>query len=212
MPSPSSKGKQQLSTVPVRTKRRRVEKAAVYRIDGVSVDVTDLLNIDFELLDMLHDAMVHLSTRLSRAAGEERASYLSNVLTAVADIQTDRVLRFSERLAQTDDDSALMEVSPNVKPSIAEQCKRLNRLRDGAEKIDYVSLHTGGQDDFSAMALGELHGLIRPDLWLEMQIRLRASAMLSPSTVIKVARWVARGLMVRHAIIKVQIDTELYAN
>ena len=33
------------------SRQKRAEKAAIYQIDGVSVDVTDLLNIDFEVIE-----------------------------------------------------------------------------------------------------------------------------------------------------------------
>jgi hypothetical protein len=79
------------------------------------------------------------------------------------------------------------------------------------EKNDYVTLYTGGQDDFSAMSISELQEIIHPDKWFEMQIRLRASAMLLSTNLLKVARWVARGLDVRHAINKIQVDNEIYA-
>lgn len=194
------------------SRQKRIEKAAVYQIDGISVDVTDLLNIDFEVLDWASDAMAHVSTTMARASGEDRAKYLSEILTGILDRQSDRVLELSARLGETDDFPASKTIfAENIKLNIVAQCTRLNRLGGMAEKNDYVTLYTGGQDDFSALSIAELQEIIHPDKWFEMQIRLRASAMLLSTNVLKVARWVARGLDVRHAINKIQVDNEVYA-
>ncbi|MDP2143125.1 MAG: DNA-binding protein [Gallionella sp.] len=193
------------------SRQKRTEKAAIYQVDGVSVDVTDLLNIDFEILDLASDAMTHVSTTMARASGEDRAKYLSEVLTNILDRQSDRVLELSARLGEVDAPPPRQSVHPeNVRPSIVAQCARLNRLGGRAGKNDYITLYTGGQDDFSAMSIGELQEIIHSDKWLEMQIRLRASGMLISTNVVKVARWVARGLDVRHAINKILVDNEVY--
>lgn len=197
--------------VPI-SRQKRTEKAAIYQIDGVSVDVTDLLNIDFEILDLASDAMAHISTTMVRAPGEDRAKFLSEILTRILDRQSNRVLELSARLGEVEAVSENETIpADNIKPNIVAQCTRLNRLGGRAEKNDYVTLYTGGQDDFSAMSIAELQEIIHPDKWLEMQIRLRASAMLLSTNVVKVARWVARGLDVRHAISKIQVDNEVYA-
>lgn len=188
----------------------RDEKAAVYKVDGVSVDVTDLLNTDFEILDVLSDAMARLPVHFANASAAARAMHLSRVLTRVMDLQADRVLKLHGRLSNA---AGIIEpaASPNVKPEIVEQCNRLNRLRDYAETNDYIALHTGGQDNFSAMSIPDLQEIIPPDKWQELQIRLRARQMLTPANVTKAARWVARGLEVRHAAVKIQVDNEVYA-
>lgn len=188
----------------------RDEKAAVYKVDGVSVDVTDLLNTDFEILDVVSDALVKLSIHLGKASGDARALHLTRVVSRVMDIHSERVLALHARLADAATRADPEPVS-NVEPEIAEQCNRLNRLRDRAEVNDYVALHTGGQDNFSAMALTDLHKIIPSDKWHELQIRLRALHMLTPGNVTKAARWVARGLDVRHAAAKIQVDSEIYA-
>lgn len=194
------------------SRQKRAEKAAIYQVDGVSVDVTDLLNIDFEILDLASDAMTHVSTAMARASGEDRAKYLSEVLTNILDRESDRVLELFARLGEADALPPGQSTHPeNVRPNIVAQCVRLNRLGGRAGRNDYITLYTGGQDDFSAMSIGELQGYIHPDKWLEMQIRLRASGMLVSTNVVKVARWIARGLDVRHAINKVQVDNEVYA-
>lgn len=194
------------------SRQKRTEKAAIYQIDGVSVDVTDLLNIDFEILDLASDAMAHISTTMARAPGEDRAKFLSEILTSILDRQSNRVLELSARLGEADASTENETVpADNIRPNIVAQCTRLNRLGGRAEKSDYVSLYTGGQDDFSVMSISELQGIIHPDKWLELQIRLRASAMLLSTNVVKAGRWVARGLDVRHAITKIQIDNEVYA-
>jgi len=188
----------------------RDQKAAVYRVDGVSVDVTDLLNTDFALLDMMSDALARLPVHLTNASAEARAMHLSRLLTRLMDMQTDRVLALHTRLSEGESHVAAAP-APNVKPEIAEQCNRINRLRDRAETNDYIALHTGGQDNFSALNIAELHRIIPPDRWQELQIRLRARKMLTPINVTKAARWVARGLDVRHAAAKVQVDNETYS-
>lgn len=199
-------------SAPNTSRQKRAEKAAIYQVDGVSVDVTDLLNIDFEILDLASDAMTHVSTTMARASGEDRAKYLSEVLTNILDRESDRVLELSARLGEADAPPPGQSIHPeNVRPNIVAQCARLNRLGGRAGRNDYITLYTGGQDDFSAMSIGELQGYIHPDKWLEMQIRLRASGMLVSTNVVKVARWIARGLDVRHAINKVQVDNEVYA-
>lgn len=193
------------------SKRNRTGKAATYIVDGVSVDVTDLLNVDFQVLDTLSDAMVRLSTGFASSSGDERANYLSEVLGDILDRQTNRVLELTARLSEMGNGVAPGGAPPHgVKPDIAAQCNRLNRLRDRAERIDYIGLHTGGQDNFSTMNISELQAVIQADRWFEIQIRLRASAMLTPTNLVKVARWVARGLDVRHALNKVRIDGEIY--
>lgn len=188
----------------------RDEKAAIYKVDGVSVDVTDLLNTDFEILDVLSDAMARLPIHFANASAAVRAMHLSRVLTRVMDIQTDRVLKLHSRLS---DAAGITEAvsAPNVKPEIVEQCNRLNRLRNHAATNDYISLHTGGQDNFSGMNIAELQEILPPEKWQELQIRLRARLMLTPANVTKAARWVARGLDVRHAAAKIQVDNEVYA-
>lgn len=191
------------------SRQKRAEKAAIYQVDGVSVDVTDLLNIDFEVLDLASDAIAHVSTTMARSSGEDRAKYLSEILIGILDRQSDRVLELSVRLGEADTSETMP--ANNIKPNIAALCTRLNRLGGRAEKNDYITLYTGGQDDFSAMSIAELQEIIHPDKWFEMQIRLRASAMLLSTNVVKVARWVARGLDVRHAINKIQVDNEVYA-
>jgi hypothetical protein len=192
------------------SRQKRITKAAVYQIDGISVDVTDLLNIDFEVLDLASDAMAHVSTTMVSASGEDRAKFLSGTLTDILDRQSDRVLELSARLGEMENSPATI-ATDNVKLNIVAQCTRLNRLGGRVEKNDYVTLYTGGQDDFSAMSISELQEIIHPDKWFEMQIRLRASAMLLSTNLLKVARWVARGLDVRHAINKIQVDNEIYA-
>ncbi len=188
----------------------RDQKAAVYKVDGVSVDVTDLLNTDFEVLDVLSDAMARLPIHFANATGAARAMHLSRVLTRVMDLQADRVLKLHSRLSDATGPTET-DTAPNVKPEIVEQCNRLNRLRNHAETNDYIALHTGGQDNFSAMNIADLQEIIPPEKWQELQIRLRARQMLTPANVTKAARWVARGLDVRHAAAKIQVDNEVYA-
>jgi hypothetical protein len=155
--------------------------------------------------------MAHVSTTMVSASGEDRAKFLSGTLTDILDRQSDRVLELSARLGETDDSPANnAPPAENIKLNIVAQCTRLNRLGGRAEKNDYVTLYTGGQDNFSTMTISELQKIIHPDKWFEMQIRLRASAMLFSTNAVKVARWVARGLDVRHAINKTLVDNEVY--
>lgn len=188
----------------------RNDKAAIYMVDGVSVDVTDLLNTDFDVLDVMSNAMTRLSIHLNGISAEARTLHLSRVFTRVMDLLSDRVLALNTRLT---DAYSIKEPppGPDIKPEIAEQCNRLNRLGDQAATNDYIALHTGGHDNFSAMNLLDLNKIIPSDKWQELQIRLRARQMLTPANVTKVARWVARGLNVSHAVVKIQVDNEVYA-
>jgi hypothetical protein len=91
-------------------------------------------------------------------------------------------------------------------PFLHTACAELNRLKGRAQPSDYAMLKTGGQDRFSAMRLGRLVDIIPAPVWIEMQIRLRAAGLLTPVMETRVARWIARGLDVSHAIEKVKWD------
>lgn len=182
-------------------------RTALYTIEDLRVDVTDLLNADFALLDLLSDAMVCLQTRLALASNEERARYLSGTLTRAMDLQAERVFTLNRRLCEPSE-TMRADNSPLGTSEVNQYCGRLNDLRDRAEVIDYLALSSPVEDDFSSMVLSDLHRILAADKWNELMIRLRANRMLNPCNVTEAARWVARGLDVRHAVIKVQVDKE----
>jgi hypothetical protein len=139
------------------------------------------------------------------------------VLTLVLDLQTDRVLELLARLTSAAGERGApvpVESMPTdsgvhttgASPFLHAACAELNRLKGMAQPTDYAMLKTGGRDRFSTMRLGRLADIIPAPVWIEMQIRLRAAGLLTPVIETSVARWIARGLDVSHAIEKVKWD------
>jgi hypothetical protein len=183
-----------------------------YQIAATSIDVTDLLNGDFELVQLLEQTVTHLGVVTATESAQERLTYAEQALTLALDLQTDRVMALIARLtASCGEANGLEEIMPttgNGAVSRAEarlrtRCAELNRLEGRAQPYDYAILKTGGRDRFSAMRIGQLICLIPVAVWLETQIRLRAAGLLTPAIELKTARWIARGLDARHAVEKV---------
>jgi hypothetical protein len=188
-----------------------------YQIAATSVDVTDLLNSDFELIQLVERAITHLGVQSTVKSVQDRLSYAEQILTLVLDLQTDRVItligRLTDRVSAKSDSAQTMslpmtggEIATGAERALRAQCAELNRLEDLAQPCDYAILRTGGRDKFSGMRVGQLIGIIPAAVWVEMQIRLRAGGVLTPAMELKVARWIARGLDVPHAIEKVKWD------
>jgi hypothetical protein len=190
---------------------------AHYQLADVSVDVTDLLNSDFELVELVEGAIIHLGVSSTARPLQDLLGYAEQVLTLILDLQTDRVVELMARLTSTagEQGAPVQEESGPADGSIHTtgagatlyaECAALNRLKGKAQPTDYAMLKTGGRDRFSAMRLGRLADIIPAPVWIEMQIRLRAAGLLTPVMEARVARWIARGLDVSHAIEKVKWD------
>ena len=190
---------------------------AHYRLAGASVDVTDLLNGDFELVELIERAILHLGVASTARPTQELLGYAEQVLTLVLDLQTDRIVELVARLTNAAveqggpwDDKPVPEekgiCATNASSVLSVSCAELNRLKGRAQASDYAILKTGGRDRFSTMPLGRLADIIPTPVWIEMRIRLRAAGLLTPVMETRVARWIARGLDVSHAIAKVQWD------
>lgn len=191
---------------------------AHYLVAGLSVDVTDLLNNDFDLVGLVEQVLVHLAVH-TECTPEELLSYAEQALTAILDLQTDRVLelihRFTDhqhRLAQEDcihaTQRAQSEVDGLTSP-LAERCVAFNGLGSRAQASDFANLKAGGRDMYSKMKADELMAVIGEERWVKMHARLRAERLLTPRMEVKVARWIARGLDVRLAVEKVKFDSRL---
>ncbi|MCE3606370.1 hypothetical protein LXA47_22590 [Massilia sp. P8910] len=178
---------------------------ALYRISTVSVDVTDLLNVDFELLELIDHAVAHLAGLPVSTAMEEKASYAQWTLTAVLELQLDRVFALTQRLGECRAAPA-RDAELVTGGTTAHLCEVINRMGRRAQPSDYARLKPGGRDVFSSMNLERLVNLIPNAVWVETQVRLRAVSLLIPKYETQVARWLARGLNVYHAIEKVKWD------
>lgn len=188
-----------------------------YQVAATSVDVTDLLNSDFELIQIVERAITHLGVQSTVQPPEDRLTYAEQILTLILDLQSDRVVtlvgRLTGKLTASSEWAQTMSVpatisapeSP-VEGTLRARCDELNRLANHTQPSDYAMLKTGGRDAFSAMPLARLMTIIPSALRAEMEIRLRAGGSLSPVMELKVARWIARGLDVSHAIEKVKWD------
>jgi hypothetical protein len=190
---------------------------AHYRLVDASVDVTDLLNSDFELVELVEGAITHLGVASTARPVQDLLGYAEQVLTLILDLQTDRVVQLMARLisaagepgapGQEESGRAAGGIhTTDAGASLYAACAALNRLKGTAQPSDYAVLKTGGRDRFSAMRLGALADVIPAPVWIEMQIRLRAAGLLTPVMETRVARWIARGLDVSHAIEKVKWD------
>lgn len=190
---------------------------AHYQVAAASVDVTDLLNSDFELIELVERAITHLGIQSMAKPVGDRLSYAEQILTLVLDLQTDRVItligRLIGRVSATSESAQTMsmpvagaEFITEAERTLRAQCAELNRLENLAQPCDYAMLRTGGRDKYSGMRISQLINMIPTAIWLEAQIRLRAAGSLTPAMEIKVARWIARGLDVHHAIEKVKWD------
>ncbi|MVW64237.1 hypothetical protein GPY61_30360 [Massilia sp. NEAU-DD11] len=164
---------------------------AHYRLADGSIDVTDLLNSDFELVELTEGAITHLGVASTAQPVQVLRGYAEQVLTLVLDLQTDRVLELLARLTSAAGERGApvpVESMPTdsgvhttgARPFLHAACAELNRLKGLAPPTDYAMLKTGGRDRFSAMRLGRLADIIPAPVWIEMQIRLRAAGLLTP--------------------------------
>lgn len=189
---------------------------AHYELWGTSVDVTDLLNSDFELIELVERAIAHLGIESTKRPVHELLDYAEQVLTLILDLQADRVMELMARLTSAGEHETQLQTGAapvmhevplgSAEGTLHAQCAELNRLKNNAQPSDYATLKTGGHDRFSGMRLDRLADIIPAQSWAEMQIRLRAAGLLTPVMELRVARWIARGLDVSHAIEKVKWD------
>lgn len=74
------------------------------------------------------------------------------------------------------------------------------------KRHNYANLKTYGRDGFSALKPEELNELVSPEDRAKIGEQLLSAGR---ENVLKAMRWVARGLLVHHAIRKVKIDIEI---
>lgn len=184
-----------------RATHRHGVRNAVFSIDPYTADVTDLLKMDFEVLDIVERAVSLLASCTLSDEGE-RLEYAELVLSVVLEIQVDRVIALTERLAETGE----VGVVEKGKCAVYPQCDTLNRLGQLAQQSDYANLKLAGYDAFSRMSYRDLASVLNPTEFLEMQVRLRAQNLLTPHNEVCCARWMARGLDAYHAVEKVKYN------
>jgi hypothetical protein len=162
---------------------------AHYQLVGASVDITDLLNSDFELVELLEQAIANLGMESTARSVEELFGYAEQVLTLILDLQTDRTVELIIRLtsaAAGQNARVQTESKPVTGGTVAANRRvyaaytELNRLNERAQSSDYACLKPGGRDKFSGMRLHRLAEFIPAAVWIEMQIRLRAAGLLTP--------------------------------
>ncbi|WGG51743.1 hypothetical protein [Rugamonas sp. DEMB1] len=172
---------------------------ACYGAEQLGVDVSDLLERNFALIDFLGQTVVRLATSALEWSLEERLTYAERAITRVLDMELDSVLILAERLIAL---AAAQGPVCATAPASYPQCERLNRLGHLAQPADYASLVPGGRDAYSAMSLAQLSVVLGAERWVELQLSLRTKDLLTPANEVCAARWVARGLFVVHAVEK----------
>ena len=94
-----------------------------------------------------------------------------------------------------------------IHPQCAKAINRINSAKPGKLKFkDFAALKTYGMDKVSRMKLDVLRDSVSKSEIQEIE------ASVGPADVIKVLRWVKRGLFVNHAIHKIKVDKEIAAN
>ena len=101
---------------------------------------------------------------------------------------------------------AIYAVTPaEVSPVLANQIARLN-LRGVATWQDYVQLHCGGRDHYSALYFPTLARLVGP-VGVERVLQAFVSPYLADAQAsVSALRWIARGLAAHLAIEKARVD------
>lgn len=190
--------------------KRQMERSAVYHVDGVTVDVTDLLNCDFHVFEIIEDALKKLISEHS--SSKNSLEIATRALLEVFDGLSDRVIRLTARLSEPEPGQAETLTRPHehVDARMYERCLRINRLGNRTHAIDYSLLRAGENDCISSMDIAALALSIPQPYWTELNLRLRAAGILNDQNLLASARWVLRGLEVRHAVRKICVDLNCY--
>lgn len=141
---PSSQGMRNTLSVAPPCSRHKVPRAH-YRLASASVDVTDLLNSDFGLVDLIEGAIAHLGIASTAQPAQDLLGYAEQVLTLLLDLQSDKVLEIMARLssAVSEQGAPIQEVSvlaasgvhtTGTEPSLHTACAELNRLKTQAQQ------------------------------------------------------------------------------
>lgn len=176
----------------------RRDKAAVVRASDLTVDVTDLLSVDFDVAKMLAGVTIALqgSARLNR----KELRHITDIIITIQDALAFRTIALLGRLVDASHRPASISRCDTTGQGICAECARINRLGKFATEADYASLGARRRDRIETMQMPELKSRLAPEQWVELRLRLRAAGGHRVANLRRAAKWLLRGLEVEHAV------------
>jgi hypothetical protein len=178
----------------------------IFKAGRVSVDVTDLLSLDFEISEEIFTALVHVACKSPSASARGISAELQDLLASILDRISDRTIELGRRLCSASErDQVDARWGGLTTRQIAAECERVNRLGYLATREDFVALGVSRRDNVSRMKLTQLRRAVGDTRWLEIQLRLRSAGCLTSERVRIAAQWHLRGLEMKYALLKAQM-------